>query len=81
MFACLTVFVLSLYLAVQFIFAVGSNFSIVVLRIEDRWVEYWTKLKKKKRKKSFSTSLACGFSTTLFAPFIDFKYLAFYCNF
>lgn len=63
MFACLTLFVLSLYLAVQFIFAVGSNSSVAVSRIEDRWVEYWGKIKKKKekktmkRKKSFFTSL------------------------
>lgn len=51
MFACLTLFVLSLYLAVQFIFAVGSNSSVAVSRIEDRWVEYWGKIKKKFKKK------------------------------
>lgn len=40
MFACFYVFVLFLYLVVQFMFAVGSNFSIVTFRIEDRWIEY-----------------------------------------
>lgn len=40
MFACFNVFVLFLYLAVQFIFAVGSNSSIIIFRIEDRWVAY-----------------------------------------
>lgn len=40
MFACFSVSVLFLYLAVQFLFAIGSNFSIVIFRIEDRWAEY-----------------------------------------
>lgn len=28
------------YLVVQFVFAVGSNISIVIFSIEDRWVDY-----------------------------------------
>lgn len=94
MFACLTLFVLSLYLAVQFIFAVGSNSSVAVSRIEDRWVEYWREIKKNKkkekktmkRKKSFFTSLgyklvSLRFQHHFLHAFIDLKYLAFYCDF
>lgn len=40
MFACFTVLLLFFYLVVQFVFAVGSNISIVILSIEDRWVDY-----------------------------------------
>lgn len=90
MFACLTLFVLSLYLSVQFIFAVGSNASVAVSRIEDRWVEYWRKnFKKRKekktigRKKSFFTSLGhkLRFQHHFLHAFIDLKYLVFYYDF